>query len=117
MDHKEDCTIVAHARVELPFVGAGWLSASGTYGSQDEDRVCRIRFDEAWVRRIDESHNNNYYATIDDVPDSWEKEFVRRAGRFLFIEPFAVFPVSYLDDDLIVFDFELLGTRICAYKQ
>ena len=38
-------------------------------------------------------------------------------GKALFIEAFAVFPVSYLDDNLIVFDFELLGTRICARKK
>ena len=120
--HSSNRTIVSHARVELPFPPAGgsafWLSASGTYGSVDEDSVCRVNFDEAWIRRIDgDDDGGDYYPSIDAVPESPLKELVRRVGRTFFIEPFAVFPVSYLDSNLCVFDFELLGTRICAYKQ
>ena len=37
-------------------------------------------------------------------------------GRFFFVDSVSVFPVAYLDADTIVFDFELLGTRICARK-
>jgi len=136
LDNDTENTIVSHARVQLPLVGAWWLSASGTYGSvvddeDDGDRVvARVTFDEAWVRRIGEEEDDNgntassssssscsYYASIDHVPDSFEKELIRRVGRTFFIEPFAIFPVSYLDENLVVFEFELLGTRICAYKQ
>ena len=122
--------IVSHARVELPFLGSWWLSVSGTYGSVDQDRVCRVNFDEAWVRRIVVDDENDttgssspddddsyYYPNIDAVPESPAKEWIRRTGRTLFVEAVAVFPVSYLDHDLVVFDFELLGTRICALKQ
>lgn len=80
--------------------------------------VCRVDFDEAWYRPLsDDSFTVGPYATIDNVPDSLSKNIIRQMGRALFIESFAVFPVSYLDDELIVFDFELLGTRICARKE
>jgi hypothetical protein len=64
-----------------------------------------------------ESSDPRPYPDIESVPDSISKFVIRNIGRALFIEPFAVFPVTYLDDDLIVFDFELLGTRICARKE
>ncbi len=80
--------------------------------------VCRVDFDEAWIKTLDDdTFLEGPYPTIDSVPDSFAKYVIRSLGRLLFIEPFAVFPVSYLDNDLIVFDFELLGTRICARKE
>lgn len=80
--------------------------------------VCRVDFDEAWIRSFDdESHDRGPYPNVASVPDSIWKSLIRNIGRALFIEPFAIFPVSYLDDELIVFDFDLLGTRICARKE
>ena len=83
------------------------------------DDVCRVDFDEAWLRTFDndDSFEEGPYPEITSVPDSISKTLIRNIGRALFIEPFAVFPVSYLDNELIVFDFELLGTRICARKE
>ena len=82
------------------------------------NRVCRVDFDEAWIRSFDnDSFGQGPYPDIERVPDSIMKSLIRNIGRALFIEPFAVFPVSYLDNELIVFDFELLGTRICARKE
>ena len=83
------------------------------------DDVCRVDFDEAWLRTFDndDSFEEGPYPDITSVPDSISKTLIRKIGRALFIEPFAVFPVSYLDNELIVFDFELLGTRICARKE
>lgn len=81
--------------------------------------VCRVDFDEAWLRLFEDqvSSDEGPYNNITDVPNSTWKSFIRNMGRASFIEPFAVFPVSYLDNDLIVFDFKLLGTRICARKE
>ena len=84
--------------------------------------VCRVDFDEAWVRSFygeyeSSSPDRGPYPDIDSVPDSMSKAMIRRVGRALFIEPFATFPVSYLDDELIVFEFELLGTRVCARRE
>ena len=65
----------------------------------------------------DDNSEEEPYASIAEVPDSIAKTLIRNIGRALFIEAFAVFPVSYLNNELIVFDFELLGTRICARKE
>ena len=82
------------------------------------DNVCRVDFDEAWYRPFNhDSFADGPYPTIDSVPKSLSKSIIRQVGTALFIEPFAVFPVSYLDNEVIVFDFELLGTRICARKE
>lgn len=114
--------ITSHARVTLPIVGTSWLSVSGTYGSEDDDRVCKVNFQRSWMKRVDDDSEssdddrNAPYRSLEEVPESVVKDFINRVGKLLFIEQFAVFPVSYLDDDLIVFDFELLGTRITSRK-
>lgn len=117
---KEDGSIISHARYSLPLLNIhGYLSVSGTYNSVN-DTICRVNFNEAWIRSFNDNQscmNIGPYPTIDSVPDSIIKSFIRNIGRYLFVEAVAVFPVSYLDEELIVFDFELLGTRICARKQ
>mmetsp|Transcript_4672 Transcript_4672/g.10059 ORF Transcript_4672/g.10059 Transcript_4672/m.10059 type:complete len:243 (+) Transcript_4672:58-786(+) len=117
-DLEENGTLTSHAKYKFPLFNLhGYLSTSGTYGSVNDD-VCRVDFDEAWIRSFDDdSFEQGPYSDIGSVPNSIMKSLVRIIGRALFIEPFAVFPVSYLDDELIVFDFELLGTRICARKE
>lgn len=112
-DLFNDGSMTSHAKYEFPLLNlSGYLSVSGTYGSVNE-QICRVDFDEAWIAMGQDAP----YETIDDVPDSYSKAIIRNIGRQLFIEAWSVFPISYLDDDLIVFDFELLGTRICARKQ
>ncbi len=84
------------------------------------DTVCRVDFDEAWLRSFEDragASEEGPYCDIENVPNSIWKSLIRNLGRAFFIEPFAVFPVSYLDNELIVFNFELLGTRICARKE
>lgn len=108
-----DQTIVSHATFSDPLPSPLHLSVSGTYDSVS-DTVCLVEWTEAWIKS---DGDDVPYATIDDVPESWVKEVITRVGRLLFIRPFSVFPVSYLANDLTVFDFELLGTRICAKKQ
>lgn len=94
-----------------------WFLLLGTYGSVNND-VCRVDFDEAWVKPIPLDGNvaDEPFATISDAPDTFYKSIITSVGRTFFIKEVSVFPVSFLDDDLIVFDFELLGTRICAGK-
>ncbi|KAL3908040.1 MAG: hypothetical protein SGILL_008636, partial [Bacillariaceae sp.] len=120
---KQDGVMTSHARYSLPLIGSGWLSVSGTYGSDDENMVCRVDFDKAWVSLVNQSSGSD--GIIDDdspipsfeaVPDSFSKNLIQVIGQLGFVKSVSVFPVSYLDDDTIVFDFELLGTRICARK-
>ena len=116
----------SHAKFDFPIIGRGYLSVSGTYGSVDEG-TSRVDFDRAWVKLLDSSVMNEYndnnkeeeepYQSLSDVPDGPLKDFINTVGKTLFIEQFSVFPISFLDDNLIVFEFPLLGTRVCALKQ
>jgi len=110
-DMRKNGTIISHARYNFPLLGEGWLSTSGTYGSEDEKNICRIDFDHAWIDVSDTP-----IKSFEKVPETWYKGIVDIIGQYAFINEFAVFPVSYLDQNTIVFDFELLGTRICARK-
>ncbi|CAJ1963482.1 unnamed protein product [Cylindrotheca closterium] len=124
---RPDGTMTSHARLVVKFLNnkpaesVTWFSVAGTYSSQDEDQICRVDFDEAWIQTSSEKMNDDPlelppYASLDEVPASLGKDIINALGRFFFVDGVSVFPVSYLDDDCIVFDFELLGTRICAKK-
>ncbi len=105
--------IESHAKYNFPLIGNGFLSVSGTYDSAGEN-ICRVDFDKVWIRigNFDEP-----YASLDKVPGGMMKDFINAVGKAFFIEQVSVFPISFLDDNFIVFDFPLLGTRICAMKQ
>jgi hypothetical protein len=114
---KQNGEMTSHARYSFPIVGTGWLSVSGTYGSQDQNRRCRVDFDKAWVKLItDEELNGDPYDSLEEVPPSPWKGVIQALGKFFFVDAVSVFPVLYLDEDTVVFDFELLGTRVCARK-
>jgi hypothetical protein len=119
-DLRPDGTMFSHVHFKIPLIDkTGWLSVSGTYSSQDENRVSRVDFDKVWIKWNDDQSSDNDdkpYLTLDAVPASLEKTIVQAVGSSLFVDGVSVFPVSYLDEDTIVFDFELLGTRICARK-
>jgi hypothetical protein len=112
---NEDGTMESHARYEFPFVGKGFLSVSGTYGSVD-DNYCRVDFDKFWVKVLNEGDEDEPYKTFDQAPKGPIANFINSIGGAFFIDGVSTFPVSFLDDDLIVFDFELLGTRITGKK-
>ena len=106
-----------HQRYDFPVIGRGYLSTSGTYGSVN-DAVSQVRFHKVWFKPLigHKSTDDGPYCKFDDVPDSFMKSMINSIGQTFFVESVSVFPVSFLDDDLCVFDFELLGTRICARK-
>ena len=117
-------------------MGTGYLSVAGTWGSETysdahagRTDVCRVDSNQAWVKPLmnnseDQGHGGDQgqggdqepYGTLDEVSNGTVKNIINEVGKKMFIESVAVFPVSFLDDDLIVFDFELLGTRICAIQ-
>lgn len=120
-----DSRIVSHAYYDFPVVGKGYLSVSGTYGSKANDATntySRVDFDRAWIKALPSSSTSTSiaaptpYESLDVVPDSFLKTIINEIGKRAFIESVAVFPVSFLDDDTIVFEFETLGTKICARK-
>jgi len=119
-----DSRIVSHAFYDFPVVGKGYLSVSGTYGSVSDDDTntySRVDFDKAWIKALPPSSTSSStaaapYESLEAVPDSFLKTIINEVGKRAFIESVAVFPVSFLDDDTIVFEFEFLGTKICAHK-
>jgi hypothetical protein len=119
---KPDGTIISHGRLRIPILNKSlWLSVSGTYSSQDEDITSRVDFDKVWIKWNNNGNdanaeNDKPYPTLDSVPDSIEKTLIQSVGSTLFIDAVSIFPVLYLDTDLTVFNFDLLGTRICARK-
>ena len=113
-DLREDGFITSHARYNFPLIGSGWLSVSGTFTSDDNRDTCRVDFDKTWVKFGEES--SAPYNDLESVPPSAVKRIIQSIGKLLFIPQVSVFPVSYLDNELVVFDFELIGTRICARK-
>jgi hypothetical protein len=118
---KPNGKMTSHARYSFPIIGSGWLSVSGSYRSQDEENVCRVDFDKAWIKLIDQSSDDpddaeQPFESLEAVPPSPWKDGIQALGKFFFVDAVSAFPVSYLDKDTIVFDFELLGTRICARK-
>lgn len=116
-----DGTLQSHARFSNFWWIPGspktlYLSVSGTFGSVSE-KICKVEWDRAWVRVVDDANQNNEpYANFEDVPDSIMKETISRIGNSFFIKAVSTFPISFLSNKMIVFDFELLGTRICALK-
>jgi hypothetical protein len=117
---RRDGTMTSHARYQFPLIGSGWLSVSGTYSSQDEDQVCRVDFDKAWIKLIRRTDEDDAflepYSDLESVPPSPVKTVINQLGKLFFIDSVSAFPVSYLDKDTIIFVFELLGTQICARK-
>jgi len=109
--------ITSHAKYNFPIFGRGYLSASGTFGSVNED-VCRVDFDQVWVKILPstEEQEEEPYAELNQVPMGFIKDAINSIGKLFFFEQVSMFPVSFLDNELIIFDFEVLGTRICARK-
>ncbi len=112
---RADGTMTSHVRWTWNENYSCWLSVSGTYASRDGDRVSRVNFDQVWIKWNDRP-GDGPYPTLQDVSASWWTTVIQTVGQWGFVESFSVFPVAYLDKDLIVFDFKLLGTRICARK-
>jgi hypothetical protein len=131
-DDKDGSTIVSHAYYDFPIIGKGYLSVSGTYGSVLTDEMkgdnneaatareyySKVDFNKAWIKPISQSQSQEEpYESLNDVPDSIIKTIINEIGKRAFVESVAIFPVSFLDSNMIVFEFQLFGTKICAYKQ
>lgn len=115
---SDERNMVSHAKYTFPFIGSGFLSVSGTYDSVDET-TSRVDFDKIWFKPLIGPNKDDLgpYPSLGDVPDGKLKYAINEIGKLFFVDAVSVFPVSFLDENLIVFDFALLGTRICAIKQ
>uniref|UniRef100_A0A7S3VGK4 Uncharacterized protein n=1 Tax=Chaetoceros debilis TaxID=122233 RepID=A0A7S3VGK4_9STRA len=113
----DERSIVSHAKYTFPIIGTGFLSVSGTYDSVDKTSS-RVDFNKIWFKPIGPNKEDlEPYSSLEEVPDGKVKYAINEIGKSFFIDAVSIFPVSFLDENLIVFDFALLGTRICAIKQ
>jgi hypothetical protein len=90
----------------------GHLCASGTYGSLNENETT-ITWDQVWCdfNTFEQGPSKSNEISIHFLP-----QIVQPLGKLAFIKSVSKFPVFYLDNSLIVFEFSLLGTKIVAYK-
>ncbi|KAJ1457029.1 hypothetical protein M885DRAFT_516075 [Pelagophyceae sp. CCMP2097] len=100
--------ITAHVQYDSKLVGTGWLSTRGTYGSKGDD-VSFISWDEAWW-------NPGADSPTASASEGFLSPVVSFLGNLGFVDEFARFPVSFLDEDLVVFTFPLSNTRIAAVR-
>ena len=91
---------------------SGHLNASGTYGSLSESETT-ITWDYVWCdfRPKEEGPSDLSLPSTHFLP-----QIIQPLGKLAFIEAVSRFPVTYLDDNLVVFEFSLLGTKIVASK-
>eukprot|EP00850_Spirogloea_muscicola_P024700 SM001327S27067 [mRNA] locus=s1327:1006:1681:- [translate_table: standard] len=102
--------IASNVKYSSQLLGDGWLSASGDFEADGLDAV-RVLFDSFW-----------WDIGRDDLkPDpqgqgSWQQTSLNNLGRALFFPQLSTFPVLYLDQDLVVFNFPPLSTNIAAHR-
>lgn len=112
----EDGAMESYVRFESKFLGnavaLGHLCASGSYGSLSDSETS-ITWRRVWC-------DLNSFASGPSAADELSKhvspKIVQSLGILVFIESVSRFPVFYLDNDLVMFEFSLLGTKIIAAK-
>jgi hypothetical protein len=93
--------ITSNVRYSSPVLGSGFLCTDGTIANDPDGDTARVRivWDRIWWAPRDEGEG----------PPTFEEgalgPLVQSIGRAAFIEPFSVFPVRYVDDDLAAFNF------------
>jgi hypothetical protein len=98
--------------VKFNFFGLrGHLCASGSYSSVDA-HTCTIEWEKIWTDFEQKEPSREA-----DVEKHWLPSVIQPVGKAAFIKGVSVFPISYLSNDLVVFTFSLLGTRIVARKE
>ena len=93
-----------------PFGLRGHLCTYGNYGEMDES-TATIEWDQVWL-----DFNTDRPSTRDEVDKHVLPLLIQTIGKTAFVKSVSLFPISYLSDNLIVFTFKLLGTRIVASK-
>jgi len=87
----------------------GHLNAAGTYQEIDKD-TASISWASIWLD-LEEEPTSVIEREKHILPNA-----VQPIGKAAFIQAVSVFPINYLSEDLIIFTFKLLGTKIVAYK-
>ncbi len=88
----------------------GHLCTYGTYAEVDE-ATTTIEWDRVWF-----DFDPDRPSKREEVDKHVLPMLIQAIGKRAFVKGVSVFPVSYLSDKVIVFTFQLLGTRIVASK-
>jgi hypothetical protein len=106
--------LLSNVRYTSSLFGSGHLSTNGSYTLQATEagkQVCKIKWNRIWWDVSDDA------PTLEgDIDKHILPTVIQVVGKAAFVEGVSVFPVQYLDQDLCVFLFRLLGTRICAKR-
>ena len=92
--------------------GSGWLNTQGKVTSVS-DTICQINWENIWW---DVNSQIMKASALTDVKKHILPELIQAIGTKGFIEGVSKFPVVYLDENFVVFEFSLFGTRICARR-
>ncbi|KAL6763486.1 hypothetical protein V8C86DRAFT_2496193 [Haematococcus lacustris] len=115
-----DGSLVSNVRYQAPIVNAGWLSASGSMRPKF-DAAVEVNFDKFWVDlgpdKLRPSLSGSAAAKRMLGLDVDVDAVISSIGRAAFFPQFAVFPVHYLDNELAIFEFTPLKSRIAIVKQ
>lgn len=105
--------LTSFAYYESPVYGNGHLNTAGKVLSQSEN-TCSVIWEKIWWDRETPENGPSLASETDKhiLP-----RVIQALGEKGFIREVSTFPVSYLDEDLCVFDFMLTGTRIAAIRQ
>lgn len=102
----------SYVKFSNPLLGSGWLNAAGSMQRKSDDTLS-LNFDRFWVDpesalRRDVPKTEGFSLQMDAIIGS--------IGRAAFFSDLALFPVLYLDDDMAVFEFPPLKSKIACRK-
>ena len=112
----EKGVLESYVRFEASLLGRailkGHLCASGSYASLSDEETT-MTWDRIWC---DLDSFERGPSSAGEVTRHIAPGLVQSLGKLAFIQSVSRFPVYYLDDDLVMFEFTLLGTKIVAAK-
>ena len=104
----DDLKMASSVRYNSFVFGYGWLSTSGYYEIDTENNGnVKIVWDKAWW-------NPEFLDRPTPPEDGFLPGLIQSLGTAGFIESLSVFPIGYVDEDLVVFYFS--GLKITAAK-
>lgn len=109
--------LISNVFYSHPVLGEGWLSAGGKMYRKYDDSV-EVSFDRFWV--------DGPSTLREDIPlsETWSNgglnlgvdSVVSLLGKTAFFPQLAIFPILYLDQDLCVFSFPAMNSKIAVRK-
>mmetsp|Transcript_3440 Transcript_3440/g.4571 ORF Transcript_3440/g.4571 Transcript_3440/m.4571 type:complete len:233 (-) Transcript_3440:211-909(-) len=103
----KDMKMSSSVRYNSFIFGYGWLSTAGYYNISPGNKNVNIIWDKVWW-------NPEYLERPTPPEDGFLPGLIQTLGIVGFSEPLSVFPVAYVDESIVTFNF--LGVKITATK-